>query len=140
MFILAHQPVEIMLSFGNPTTSAHKIKAAGAKLICQVRTLALAREAVAAGADVIVAPGAKAGGHAAARATFTLVPELADYLSVAAPDTVLIAAGGKVDGRGLAAVLMLAADGVLVGTRFLASTQALIAPNLRAAVLAADGD
>ena len=138
--VLAHAPVGVMLSFGNLTSFAQQIKATGTRLICQVQTLELAREAVAAGADVIVAQGAEAGGHGAVRATFTLVPELADYLSVAAPDTVLVAAGGIGDGRGLAAALMLGADGVLIGTRFLASTEALIAQSLQAAVLAADGD
>jgi nitronate monooxygenase len=73
-------------------------------------------------------------------ATFTLVPEIADYLSGAAPDTVLVAGGGIGDGRGLAAALMLGADGVLIGTRFLASTEALVAQSVHAAVLAADGD
>ena len=105
-----------------------------------MQTLALAREAVAAGADVIVAQGAEAGGHAIERATFTLVPEIADYLAGAAPDTVLVAAGGIADGRGLAAALMLGADGVLVGSRFWASTDALVDPKLQAAVVAADGD
>lgn len=138
--VLARAPVAIMLSFGDPAPFAQRIKAAGVRLVCQVQTLALAREAVAAGADVIVAQGAEAGGHGAVRATFTLLPEIADYLSGAAPDTVLVAAGGIGDGRGLAAALMLGADGVLVGTRFLASTEALIAPSLRAAVVAADGD
>ena len=100
----------------------------------------MAREAVAAGADVIVAQGAEAGGHAVERATFTLVPEIADYLAGAAPETVLAAAGGIADGRGLAAALMLGADGVLVGSRFWASTEALVPPSFQAAALAADGD
>jgi nitronate monooxygenase len=59
-----------------------------------VQTLALEREAVAAGADIIVAQGAEAGGHGAARATLTLVPEIADYLAGAAPQTLLLAAVG----------------------------------------------
>lgn len=138
--VLAHAPVAVMLSFGCPATFAPRIKASNTRLICQVQTLASAHEAVAAGADVIVAQGAEAGGHGVGRATFTLVPEIADYLSSAAPDTLLVASGGIADGRGLAAALMLGADGVLVGTRFLASTEALVAPSVHTAILAADGD
>jgi nitronate monooxygenase len=138
--VLARKPASVMLSFGDPAAFAARIKAAGAKLICQVQDMATAREAVAAGADVIVAQGTEAGGHAAARTTFTLVPEIADHLAGAAPETVLVAAGGIADGRGLAAALMLGADGALLGTRFLASAEASIPPSLQAAALAADGD
>ncbi len=138
--VLAKVPVGIMLSFGELAPFAERIKAAGAMLICQVQTLALAREAVSAGADVIVAQGAEAGGHGIERTTFTLVPEIADYLAGAAPNTVLAAAGGVADGRGLAAALMLGADGVLVGSRFWASAEALVPPSFQAAAIAAEGD
>jgi nitronate monooxygenase len=74
------------------------------------------------------------------RATLTLVPELADLIAKRAPQTLLCAAGGIVDGRGLAAALMLGADGVVVGTRFWASEEALVHPNLHKAALAASGD
>jgi nitronate monooxygenase len=138
--VLKHEPAVVMLSFGDLTPFAAKIKAAGVKLMCQVQTLALAREAVAAGADVIVAQGGEAGGHAIERAVMTLVPEIADYLAGTAPDTVLVAAGGIADGRGLAAAMMLGADGVLVGTRFLASPEAVFPQQLKEATVAADGD
>jgi nitronate monooxygenase len=138
--VLGYAPAAVMLSFGELAPFAQRIKAAGAMLICQVQTLALAREAVAAGADVIVAQGAEAGGHGLGRATFTLVPEIADYLAGAAPDTLLVAAGGVADGRGLAAALMLGADGVLIGSRFWASAEALVPPSFQAAAVAADGD
>jgi len=92
--VLAYAPAAVMLSFGEIAPFAQRIKAVGALLICQVQTLALARDAVAAGADVIVAQGAEAGGHGLERATFTLVPEIADYLARAAPETALAAAGG----------------------------------------------
>lgn len=138
--VLAHKPATVMLSFGAVTPFAERIKAAGAMLICQVQTLALAREAVSAGAEVIVAQGAEAGGHGIERATFTLVPEIADYLASAAPDTALAAAGGIADGRGLAAALMLGADGVLVGSRFWASAEALVPSGFHALAIKADGD
>jgi nitronate monooxygenase len=102
--------------------------------------MAHARAAVAAGADIIVAQGAEAGGHSQSRTTFTLVPEIADYLANAAPDTVLVAAGGVADGRGLAAALMLGADGVLVGSRFMMSEEALVPAGLHEAVIRVSGD
>ena len=137
---LAKRPAAVMLSFGDLAPLAQRIKASGAALVCQVQTLALAREAIAAGADVLVAQGTEAGGHGQERTTFTLVPEIADYLAGAAPKTVLVAAGGIADGRGLAAALMLGADGALVGSRFWASTEALVSESLQAAAIAADGD
>lgn len=138
--VFAHEPAALMLSFGEVAPFAQRVKAAGVALVCQVQTLAMAREAVAAGADVVVAQGAEAGGHGVERSTFTLVPEIADYLAGAAPDTLLVAAGGVADGRGLAAALMLGADGVLVGSRFWASTEALVPPDFHRAAIAADGD
>jgi nitronate monooxygenase len=137
---LTHSPVTVMLSFGSPMPFVPRIKAAGAKLICQVQSMEHTREAVAAGADVIVAQGAEAGGHGMIRATVTLVPEIADYLAKVAPEIVLVAAGGIADGRGLAAMLMLGADGVLIGSRFWASAEALVNPAFQNAALSADGD
>jgi nitronate monooxygenase len=137
---LARAPAAIMLSFGDPSPFSSAIKASGAKLICQVQTLAHAREAVRAGADIVVAQGAEAGGHGALRATMTLVPEIADYLAAAAPQTLLLAAGGIADGRGLAASLMLGADGVLAGSRFWASAEAQVHDAFQQTAAAADGD
>ncbi len=138
--VLAHAPVAIMLSFGSPMLFARPIKDAGAKLICQIQCMDRAREAVSAGADIVVAQGAEAGGHGLTRATLTLVPEVADYLAKAAPATILVAAGGIADGRGLAAALMLGADGVLIGSRFWASSEALVNPTFQKRASAADGD
>ena len=70
----------------------------------------------------------------------TLVPEVADLLARRSPDTLLVAAGGIADGRGLAAALMLGADGVLVGSRLWASPEALVHANLQSAALAGNGD
>jgi nitronate monooxygenase len=137
---LAHAPVAMMLSFGDPRPHAPAIRAAGALLICQVQTLRHAREALQAGADIIVAQGTEAGGHGALRATMTLVPEVADLLAREAPDTLLAAAGGIADGRGLAAALALGADGVLMGSRFWAAREALTHPNHQGVALGADGD
>lgn len=129
-----------MLSFGSPLPFADAIRRAGVAVVCQVQSMAHARAAVAAGADVIVAQGGEAGGHGGRRATLTLVPEIADYLAAVSPATLLVAAGGIADGRGLAAALVLGADGVLIGSRLVASDEALAPDGFRAAIVAADGD
>lgn len=133
---LHHAPAAIMLSFGDVAPFAAKIRAAGSKLICQVQTLRQAKEAADAGADIIVAQGTEAGGHGAARGTMTLVPEVVDAL----PNVPVVAAGGIADGRGLAAALMLGADGVLMGTRFYASRQGAVHDEAKRRLVAATGD
>jgi nitronate monooxygenase len=133
---LEHRPAAVMLSFGDPAPFVTAIKQAGAKLICQVQSVAHARSAAAAGADVIVAQGGEAGGHGAARATFPLVPAVADAVAPAP----VVAAGGIADGRGLAAALMLGAAGVLLGTRFYAAAESLAHPGAKQRVVAATGD
>lgn len=138
--VLEHKPTAIFLSFGDPVPFSARIADAGVMLICQAQTLGDAKAALDAGAGVIVAQGAEAGGHAGSRATFPLVPEVADHLAKASPDTLLCAAGGIADGRGIAASLMLGADGVLVGSRFSASEEALVFPGWQDALLASDGD
>lgn len=138
--VLARRPRAVFLSFGDPVPFAAKIHAAGVPLIAQVQDVAGARQALAAGAEVIVAQGGESGGHGARRATLTLVPEIADLLAARSPDTLLVAAGGIADGRGLAAALMLGADGVLLGTRLWASAEALVPAGQVTAALAAGGD
>src|SRR6476469_6403850 len=118
---LERKPAAIMLSFGDVQPHVDKIKRAGALMICQIQTVEQARDAVANGADILVAQGAEAGGHGVARGTFALVPAVVD----AARGVPVAAAGGVADGRGLAAALMLGADGVLVGTRFYATLEAM---------------
>jgi nitronate monooxygenase len=122
---LKHSPFCIFLSFGDPRPFAKEIRDAGAALICQVQLLSQIDVALEAGAMAIVVQGAEAGGHGATRSTFPFVPEAADHLKQRSPETLLLAAGGIADGRGLAASLMLGADGVLVGTRLWASAEAL---------------
>jgi nitronate monooxygenase len=130
----------MFLSFGDPEPFAARIKQAGVPFICQIQTIADARRAIEVGADILVAQGTEAGGHGEKRATFTLVPEVADLLSARAPDTLLCAAGGVADGRGLAAALALGADGVVMGSRFWASEEAIVHPGLQKAAVAAGGD
>lgn len=138
--LLSHGPKAVMLSFGDPAPFAPQIAAAGVPLIVQVQSLRDAKRAADIGARVIVAQGSEAGGHGQSRGTFSLVPEVADMLARAHPEVILIAAGGIADGRGLAAALMLGAEGVLIGSRFWASDEALVAPDMLAAALQANGD
>ena len=113
-------PRAIMLSFGDPKPFAPRIKASGALLICQVQDEAMARQALDAGADILIAQGTEAGGHGASRTTLDIVPAIVDLAAGRVP---VAAAGGIGDGRGLAAMLMLGASGVLLGTRFYASME-----------------
>jgi enoyl-[acyl-carrier protein] reductase II len=106
---------------------------AGTRVWFQVGSPAEAVAAVDAGADAVVAQGIEAGGHNRSVAgTMTLVPAVTD--AVAVP---VIAAGGVADGRGLAAVLALGADGALLGTRFLMSAEADAAAAYRERIAAA---
>jgi nitronate monooxygenase len=134
--VLERRPPAVMLSFGEVQPHAGKIKAAGALLLCQVQTVDQARQAIAQGADVLVAQGTEAGGHGMARGTLALVPAVVDV----AGDIPVAAAGGIADGRGLAAVLMLGADGVLMGTRFYASQEAAGLAAAKDRLVAASGD
>jgi nitronate monooxygenase len=133
---LDRAPVAVMLSFGDPAPFVSAIKGAGAKLICQVQSVAQAAEAAQAGADLIVAQGTEAGGHGASRGTLALVPAVVDAV---APIPVA-AAGGIADGRGLAAALMLGAAGVLVGTRFYATEECLAPSAAKRRLVEAGGD
>jgi nitronate monooxygenase len=137
---LSNNPKAILLSFGDPAPLAERIKQSGVTLICQVQTRRDAERALTCGADVIVAQGAEAGGHGDRRATLTLVPEIADLIAKERPETILCAAGGIGDGRGLAAALILGADGVLVGSRLWASEEANVSEGMHAAALKATGD
>jgi nitronate monooxygenase len=118
---LSARPRAVMLSFGDPKPFAASIKRAGALLICQVQNEALAEEALAAGADVLVAQGTEAGGHGADRSIFDVVPAIVDLACGRVP---VVAAGGIADGRGYVAARALGAKGVLIGTRFYASIEA----------------
>ena len=109
--------------------------AVGARFMHMVSTVAEAKAAARAGVDVIVAQGTEGGGHVGVMGTMPLVPMV---VSAVAPVPVL-AAGGVADGRGLAAALALGADGVLLGTRFLASAEAPIAKGFKEAIVESDG-
>jgi nitronate monooxygenase len=134
--VLEHRPHAVMLSFGDASQLAAPVQRAGVQLIIQVTDLDEASQAVRLGADVIVAQGAEAGGHGGSRATLPFVPIVVDLVA----PTPVLAAGGIADGRGLAAGLALGAAGALIGTRFLATLEALIAPEAVKAILEGTGE
>jgi nitronate monooxygenase len=106
-------------SFADPTPYVKRAHDAGVLLFNQVQTVAQARIAAQAGVDLVIAQGTEAGGHSGSIGTLSLVPAVVDAV---APIPV-VAAGGIADGRGLAAVLMLGAEGAWIGTRFVASKE-----------------
>ena len=133
---IAQSPAAIMLSFGDPAPFTDAIRAAGIPIIVQVTDLAEARRALDAGADVVVAQGAEAGGHGGGRATLPFVPAVVDI----AGSVPVLAAGGIGDGRGLAAALVLGAAGAVIGTRFEATPEALITDDEVEAMVAAGAE
>lgn len=108
---------------------------AGCLVMYMVSDVAEARRAADAGAQIIVAQGTEGGGHVGTMGTMPLVPQVVDAV---APLPVL-AAGGIADGRGLAAALMLGAEGVLLGTRFLATVEAPIPSVVKEVIVQSDG-
>jgi len=130
------RPGAIMLSFGDPKPFVPRIKAAGALLICQVQDEGMAQQALDAGADILIAQGTEAGGHGASRTTIDIVPSIVDLAAGRVP---VAAAGGIGDGRGLAAMMMLGAAGVLLGTRFYASQECDGAEEAKKRICAATG-
>lgn len=139
-----YRPAAVMLSFGDPRPFAAKIQANDIPLICQIQRLEQLPMAIEAGAHVIVAQGGEAGGHGMnnqmARGTFTLVPEAADWLTNHSPQTLLLAAGGIADGRGLAAAQLLGADGAVLGSRLWVTQECLAPATAKTLSVAADGD
>jgi NAD(P)H-dependent flavin oxidoreductase YrpB (nitropropane dioxygenase family) len=108
---------------------------AGSKVMYMAGEVPEAVRAAEAGADLIVAQGTEAGGHVVWMASLPLVPMM---VRAVAPLPVL-SAGGIADGRGLAAALALGAEGVLLGTRFMATPEAPIHPNFKQAIVKSDG-
>jgi enoyl-[acyl-carrier protein] reductase II len=131
---LAFRPAAISFHLGVPADLVARAHDAGILWIQQVMNRRQAEEAVAAGADAIVAQGGEAGGNGGWVSTMVLVPQVVDL----AGDIPVIAAGGIADGRGLAAALALGAQGVSMGTRFLATTEMRIADEWKQRIVDAD--
>lgn len=117
---------------GNPGKYIEGWKNAGIKVIPVIPSVALAKRMERAGADAVVAEGMESGGHIGENTTMCLVPQVVDAVNIP-----VIAAGGIADGRGIAASFMLGAEGVQVGTRFLAAEECQISQTYRDLVIGA---
>jgi enoyl-[acyl-carrier protein] reductase II len=106
---------------GTPEKYMKDWKAAGIKVIPVVASVAYARRMERCGADAVVAEGTESGGHIGSTTTMVLVPQVVDAVSIP-----VIAAGGIADGRGFAAAVMLGAEGVQMGTRFVVSDESIV--------------
>ncbi|HXD89498.1 MAG TPA: nitronate monooxygenase, partial [Candidatus Binataceae bacterium] len=136
---VARLPIQVLTFFwGDARDHVESIRIArdaGIKAVWQCGSADEARWAKEAGCDAVMAQGFEAGGHVRGETTtLALIPEVRDAIG----DTPLIAAGGIADGRGLAAVLALGADGAVFGTRFLASEEALAHPLYKQRVIEAN--
>ncbi len=117
---------------GSPGKYIPAWKEAGIKVIPVVPSVALAKRMERVGADAVIAEGTESGGHIGENTTMCLVPQVVDAVSIP-----VIAAGGIADGRGVAASFMLGAEGVQVGTRFLAAEECQIHPTYKELVVEA---
>ena len=117
---------------GTPGAFIPALKEAGVKVIPVVPSVALAKRAERAGADAVIAEGMESGGHIGELTTMALVPQVCDAVEIP-----VIAAGGIADGRGMAAAIMLGAQGVQIGTRFLAARVCEISQAYKDLVLSA---
>lgn len=117
---------------GNPARYMDAWKAAGVKVIPVVASVAMAKLMERAGADAVVAEGMESGGHIGSATTMTLVPQVVDALQIP-----VIAAGGIADGRGFAAAMMLGAEGVQMGTRFVTAKESIVHENYKQKIIQA---
>jgi NAD(P)H-dependent flavin oxidoreductase YrpB (nitropropane dioxygenase family) len=117
---LAQRVPVLSLAWGRAAELTYQAHEAGIKVVHMVGTPEEAGQVASDGADVIVAQGTEGGGHVGMMSTLPLVPQVVDIVG----GVPVLAAGGIADGRGLAAVLMLGAQGALIGTRFLATPEA----------------
>lgn len=130
--VVEEQVPVVTTGAGNPAPYIKMWKEAGIKVVPVVASVALARIMQRAGVDAVIAEGCESGGHIGESTTMTLVPQVVDAVSIP-----VIAAGGIGDGRGVAAAMMLGAQGVQMGTRFLVANECVIHPNYKAKVLKA---
>lgn len=117
---------------GNPGKYMAMWKEAGIRVIPVVASVALAKMMERAGADAVVAEGMESGGHIGEATTMTLVPQIVDAVSIP-----VIAAGGIADGRGFAAAMMLGAQAVQMGTRFVVASESIVHENYKQKIITA---
>lgn len=131
--IVAEEGVKVVTTgAGNPEKYMKMWKEAGIKVIPVVASVALAKRMERSGADAVVAEGCEAGGHIGENTTMVLVPQVVDAVSIP-----VIAAGGIADGRGMAAVFMLGARGVQIGTHFVVTDECQVHENYKERILKA---
>ncbi len=139
--IIRREPRAVFLSFGVTEALIARFRGAGVPVMMQCQTLEDVDNAVRWGAEVIVAQGGESGGHGrSVRSTLPFVTEAVQLLRGTSTTPMLLAAGGISDGRSLAAMLMLGADGVVMGTRFWAAHEADVDRNAHEYALARTGD
>jgi nitronate monooxygenase/enoyl-[acyl-carrier protein] reductase II len=131
---LAFRPAAISFHMSDPGELVARAHDAGIRWIQQVMDVDQAECAVRRGVDVLVAQGTEAGGHSGFLGALALVPQVVDV----AGNVPVLAAGGIADGRGLAAALALGAQGVVMGTRFLASTEMAVSGRWKQMIVDAD--
>jgi nitronate monooxygenase/enoyl-[acyl-carrier protein] reductase II len=131
--VLALSPPVFSFALGEPGDLAARVHDAGAVFIQQVTTVEQALRAAEAGVDVISAQGTESGGFSGHVSTLALVPQVVD----AVRPLPVLASGGIADGRGLAAALVLGAQGVNLGTRFLASAECAIPAGWKSDIVSA---
>lgn len=131
--VIAEEQVKVVTTgAGNPGKYMSIWKEAGIKVIPVVASVALARLMERGGADAVIAEGTESGGHIGAQTTMTLVPQVADAVSIP-----VIAAGGIADGRGFAAAMMLGAEAVQMGTRFVVAEESVVHTNYKEKIIKA---
>ncbi len=125
--VIAQEGVSVVTTgAGNPERFMELWKSKKIKVIPVIASVALAKRMERAGADAIVAEGCESGGHIGESTTMTLVPQVADAVTIP-----VIAAGGIADGRGMAAAFMLGASGIQMGTRFVATKECQVHQNYK---------
>lgn len=117
---------------GNPAKFLPMWKEAGVKVIPVVASVAMAKMMERAGADAVVAEGMESGGHIGEQTTMVLVPQVVDAVTIP-----VIAAGGIADARGFAAAMMLGAEAVQMGTRFVAAKESIVHANYKERIIKA---
>lgn len=133
MQLLAEERVAVVTTgAGNPGKYLPLLHGAGIRVIPVVSSVALAKRLVRSGVDALIAEGMESGGHVGELTTMALVPQVVD-----AVDVPVIAAGGICDGRGMAAALMLGAEGVQIGTRFISAEECTVHPRVKEAIIKA---
>lgn len=131
--IIVEEGVKVVTTgAGNPGKYINMWKEAGVAVIPVVASVAMAKMMERAGADAVVAEGCESGGHIGQTTTMALVPQVVDAVSIP-----VIAAGGIADGRGLAAVRMLGAEAVQMGTRFIVAEESIVHANYKSKVVKA---